>query len=505
MAVPVISNLPPAPSRSDGPADFTPKADAMIGALQPMVVQINIATQWMAGQLTETQAQAAAAAASALAAANSATAANASKNAAAQSAIDATNNGAAQVTLAADQVVLANAARNSAEVLAAAAQAAAGAPSLLGNAYKVLRVNAAGTAVAWTSEQQIGDLLSTARNPGTLYLPANGGIYSRAAYPLLAAILPNIGNPAGKVWTNTTDTTGVAASGISTDGKGVWVKGARRSTDNGLTFPATVTGVSNNFALLSDGNQTWIGVNSIATTIYRSTDNGLTFSSVGTIPSGGSSNPQIATDGAGTWVVIAYSNAFRVSKDNGATWSTPATAPTGAQGVCFIGANTWLTSNGYRSTDGGLTWATYGTPAGQPTTGASMLYLGGNVILSLSSTAIRRSTDGGFSWTSAVPVSNSTASYGLCTDGNGGVLAVASSNVLYSSDYGLSWQAVTMPAGYTAINFPAFGMGKFILTVGATGYVSSVETFDYDTATQFKLPTPQPTPGMKHYIKAKEA
>lgn len=50
---PVISDLPPAPSRNDGPADFTPKADAMIGALQPMVVQLNASFSWVGSQVAE--------------------------------------------------------------------------------------------------------------------------------------------------------------------------------------------------------------------------------------------------------------------------------------------------------------------------------------------------------------------------------------------------------------------------------------------------------------------
>ena len=46
---PVIPNLPPAPTRSDGPADFTPKADAMMAALQPMVAAENALGTWMNG------------------------------------------------------------------------------------------------------------------------------------------------------------------------------------------------------------------------------------------------------------------------------------------------------------------------------------------------------------------------------------------------------------------------------------------------------------------------
>ena len=44
---PVIPDLPPAPTRSDGSADFTPKADAMIAALQPMITAENALGGWM--------------------------------------------------------------------------------------------------------------------------------------------------------------------------------------------------------------------------------------------------------------------------------------------------------------------------------------------------------------------------------------------------------------------------------------------------------------------------
>ncbi|MQU58605.1 hypothetical protein GHO26_12530 [Pseudomonas helleri] len=119
MAVPVISNLPPAPNRSDAPADFTPKADAMIGALQPMVVQINIALQWMNGRLTDAQAAQAAAAASAQTATEQAAIASGAGGAAAE-----------QVQLAKNQVALATTQATNAANSAAAAEAAAGLGSI---------------------------------------------------------------------------------------------------------------------------------------------------------------------------------------------------------------------------------------------------------------------------------------------------------------------------------------------------------------------------------------
>lgn len=108
MAVPVISNLPPAPTRSDAPADFTPKADAMIGALQPMVVQINTSLTWIATQVNAAEGYAVTASQAASAAGNSAAAADAS--------------------------------RIAAQSAAAAAGSAIGLPSLIGNGRRALAV-----------------------------------------------------------------------------------------------------------------------------------------------------------------------------------------------------------------------------------------------------------------------------------------------------------------------------------------------------------------------------
>lgn len=149
MPYPTISPLPPAPSRSDAPDDFTSKADAFVAALPPLVEQINESGDYMDQQV-------ASAADSADTAANSASSAAFSAGLAADQAELATTNGQEQVQLAADQVqlaanqvALANNARDaaedfkdSAEAAAAAAGSAAGLPALAGNAGKVLQVSA---------------------------------------------------------------------------------------------------------------------------------------------------------------------------------------------------------------------------------------------------------------------------------------------------------------------------------------------------------------------------
>lgn len=303
------------------------------------------------------------------------------------------------------------------------------------------------------------------------------------------------------VWTFTANTDATLKSAIGTDGKGVWIRGNKRSTDNGATFPTTVATLRvATTAIVNDGGSVWVA--NYPPDIYRSTDNGLTFAANAGVFPGALEAGQLATDKAGTWIGICYGNHFKVSKDNGLTWNQPATAPVGAQGVVFIGNNTWITSNGYRSTDGGLTWALYGAAAGNPIAFAAMLYTNG-VILSFNGSGIRRSIDGGFSWITVNGMAAGTSGSSISTDGTGGILACNGAAAVYSPDYGVTWQNITLSAGTTAVSFCAFGQGKFIMT-GAQGYMSSVETFDYDKLTQFKTPSPVKVQGVANYIKAKE-
>ena len=185
-AVPVIGDLPPAPTRNDGAADFTPKADAMIGALQPLVVQINIATQWMNGRLTDAQAAQAAAAASATAAADSATLAG------------------QKVGLAADQVGLATTQANNAaasaiiaQTYAQAAGAAVGPPPV---ANRFLGTNGAGVPgwkeIVIPPSLLPGQILISAVVPDATHILANGSVRLKADYPELHdALGPNAVTP----------------------------------------------------------------------------------------------------------------------------------------------------------------------------------------------------------------------------------------------------------------------------------------------------------------------
>jgi len=100
MTAPVITPLPPAPTRADAPSDFTAKADAFVAAQVGMVAEFNASAEFVDQR---------------------AIVANASATAAADSATTASQHEQG----AADQVALANTARQGAEDAATAAEVSA--------------------------------------------------------------------------------------------------------------------------------------------------------------------------------------------------------------------------------------------------------------------------------------------------------------------------------------------------------------------------------------------
>lgn len=481
MVVPIISDLPPAPTRSDGPADFTPKADTMIGALQPMVVQVNIALQWMAGQLTEAQAQAAAAAASATAAANSATAANASKNAAeaqvglaadqvalaaeqaslattngaaqvalaAEQAALASTNGAAQVALAAEQVTLAegikedtDAIKDQAQIIADAAQAAVGIPSYSFKPGYVFEVNEDATGIRWGTRHKIGEAILTARNMDASYLPLAGGTYLQSAYPLLFAEIGLTGAVSGDVWSQVMAATTTPA-----------FKTVKRGKDGVLIAQPAFLNTS---------------------TYYRSTDNGATWSALSFSSAIGNSTSvlrAIATDGKGVWVIATYSGTATPSQnvcrstDNGLTWTSvrnAATTDSSYPSACDCDGNgTWILAEGVsslitlRSIDNGLTWTKVQNDVGaSPGNSVSCDKLG--VWIIGTSAVAWRSNDNGLTWTNVGGSLGFSTVNGIANNGKGVWLAVGSNssnvNMARSPDNGLTWTNITSGLGAEVLN-----------------------------------------------------
>lgn len=542
MAVPVISNLPPAPTRNDGAADFTPKADAMIGALQPMVVQINIALQWMNGQLTDTQAAQAAAAASALAAAQSAAAA-------ANSATAATNNGAAQVQLAAAQVALATtqaqlatsngqaqvalaaeqadnaeASALSAQAYAQSAGAGAGVPEPVPN--KFLGTDSAGV-VGWRDAgQKIGDTLFSSQNPGPTYLPLNGGVYSQAAYPELFSIVGLISGSFAETWSAVTSNAGSnAINAVETDGNGVWVAAGAagamvRSTDNGVTWTAVTSrfGATAINGLACDRAGVWVAVGD-AGKVSRSTNNGAAWTAVTSGLTNTDTLYSVACDRNSTFIATAITEgssqvAIR-STNKAASWASVTvngSANGGHKSIATDRKGVWICSAStafvWRSLDDGLTWTQIstlrGAGSGRIATDGKGVWIATN---SGNAVNAARSTDNGLTW-AEVAVSITVAGTAIATDSNGTWLLGSSQATRRSIDNGYTWAEVTiagLSGGTTALGFGKDGVAMAGAGSAAGILRRSTPTYGYDTATQFKLPNQPAAIGLAAYIKAKDA
>lgn len=573
MATPVIPELPPAPTRADGAVDFSTKADALAAAWPPTIVALNASYAWVAQQVSAAEGYKNAASGSANAAANSALAANTAKLAAQQAVTDATNAGAAQVTLAKNQADLSKQHADSAQVYAAAAQSAAGAPSIAGNAYKVLGVNGSATGVAWTwglpntalatrgqavmwgngqpvwgFPDRIGDIVMSANNPGSLYLPCDGTIRLKAPFPLLAAKLGSLGGKTGADFA--TQATSV------TTGSCVGIAVAPNPVAGGK--PYVMQAFSNGFLSLSkDGGSTWqtnSNLNAVGITLNSVTFDPKNKKWIFTFPVLAGNNPRyyeldhegisgatrtvlgapdssafskIVCDKNGVWVGIPTVSSRYVYLATGAgsfnnvNWTqidlgqtiTWADIDTDDQG-------TWVLVGGIYSMisrDGGLTFKSASANLGSGAYSFAANDKKGNWLLGGTGTAAyKRSADNGLNFYAAA--SPSAAQLGSTGGYSDGFFFFATTAAIYSvpADPGAVSIAGSTSAAYSlmaATNIS--GMSKVaaldgwvfgaVTTTNNPTVVKSVPSYTYDTASQFALPYLPAPVGLNCYIRALEA
>ncbi len=557
MVAPIFAPFPAAPSRAEGRDDFSPSADTFAAALPPFALKMNQAITWMAETMTAVSGSQSAAADSASAAAQSASTANTAKLAAQKAVTDASAAGAAQVQLAKDQVALSVAAKESAQAAAAAAQAAAGMPSIAGKAFMALRVNAAGTGVEWAAGvpntlvgktgqsimldaakkpywgyagQQIGDTLITSRNPGALYLPANGSIRSKSVYPVAAAQVGLIGGVVGEAWQGSDSGLSSALRLLKSNGKGTLIAmiaaslTLTRSVDGGVTWtpctmPAGLGSSSGTTSIDTDLNGNWVicGFNDSATPrkVLRSEDDGITWEAVN-IPVAQAGGDWTHIVCAGPRIFLALTNygvsALR-STDGGATWNAvvigipsnayPYSIGSNLAGTVLVSTATTL----FRSTDYGATWVNTGIAniygIGTDRQGTWLL-TGTN-----SQTHTRRSLDDALTFTAfplgatAVALNNILFAYGkifINTQSGQGVYVYRPADGTFaaiSSANGLVYGPVLDAANGLLL---ALGSGQ-----ASARLVKAPPVFGYDTANQFALPSLPAPPGLTAYIKVLEA
>jgi len=502
MTVPVITPLPPAPTRADAPSDFTAKADAFVAAQVGMVAEFNASAEFVDQR---------------------AIAANASATAAADSATTA----AQHEQGAAEQVALASAARQGAEdaeqqaqLYAAAAGAAAGVPALEGNAGKSLVVKSDESGVEWGSaSQSIGDILVTARDPGPTFLPADGGVYLQSAYPQLFPLIGLTADALDAPWAPVAaGVLGTYTGGVATDGGGVWIIGGgtggniARSTDNGSTWAAILVFATTSVAstaIATDRVGVWLHFSGLGV-CHRSDDNGATWAPVATGLN--RSVNGVASDGGGVWIAAGASGGAMPaarSIDGGLTWAS-ANLGFGSDSVSRVATDrsgVWIAVGGAgkisRSTDNGVTWGLVASPFGTNTINnvdtdgdGSWIAVGGGGI-------VARSTDNGITWAVVTSGFGTTTVKGCATDRHGVWYACGSSTLRVSKDNGLTWGAAS--AGVTNLDKIAAGNDRTWVLNGSAA-VARLFPYTYDPTTQFKLVSyPVESAGLSSYIKALEA
>lgn len=499
MAVPVISNLPPAPTRNDGAADFSTKADAFVAALPPMVTQENALAAWQNALSIEMNSQVSTATGAATAAASSASA-------------------------AAGSVTAAQTAAQTAQIAAAASGASAGIGQL-GNPGDSLQVNPGRTGLVFgPSDGKVGDVLISARNPGPLFVPANGGIRAQSALPSLLGVLGLLGGQVGQQYATlsagTTTTVVDVASAPNPNGGAPRVMQIRE--DGGLNFSSNggatwteklSTGIGGSPASISydEFNKLWVCPTTIGSEIRTSTSDGDYWLNVaGSLPGLVGAVGKVMCDANGVWIAIGINATTTVwrSTDKGATWSSITTGASAAHtAISTDNKGVWCVAAGStirRSVDGGLTWTVQFT-ASSTINAISNDRNGVWLISGLTSNSnTYKSVDNGLTWTLlATPVTST-------------VTDIAYSQGFFFLVRSVSPQLIRISsaADATVYTVPTAAVLASLIKVTATaGYVVAVNSanttvlrsapiFAYDTSSQFQLPNFPVATGLQAWIKA---
>lgn len=377
-----------------------------------------------------------------------------------------------------------------------------------------------GKVPAWGyAGDQIGDILTTARNPGAGYLQATGDIYLQASYPALFSKLGLIGGQRGINFSTVTATLPAQLAAIQFGENNTVILATidgriRRSTNNGNSFvdvtllnpAASVRGI------VYAGSSVWLVLDGNGRT-YRSTDDGITWGG------GVTRAPNSfgwATDGAGT-ICLGSTTSVIMSTDYGVTWQTVYNA--GVSLLGWGGGKRWLfitsgqqldsiiiTDDNFaniRVSNTGLVSATPGSIGYDPASNTILVASSATAGLNMSV-----SVDGGFTWR---PITSGAGAQtlSLLALGNSTWIAVTGTSTTnpgrISVDGGKTFGPITGSTAPASARYCATdGKGRTIVYATATTnpYAISDMVLGYDPATQFKVPSLPKQDGVINYIRA---
>ena len=330
-----ISTLPTPPSRSDAPATFSDKADALLGALPTFVTEANTLSDEVDAMRDDAEAKRAATSTlhDQCVAIQTACAGHESKTSTFK-------------TQAGSYRTEAKAYRDSALTAAAAAGAAAGLPTLVGNARKQLSVNDAEDGVEWGNAIFRAPIFSAA---AAGYIPVTSG--EVVTDGMLHHVGAYIDGVAATASTFVAWTAGSGVVSVSSDGE---------------TWSAVSTGLGSSLYRVGAGpGGRVVAVPLDATACAISTDNGQTWATGGALPASASLAGTVPAC-IGNYVLSTTTLGVARSEDGGATWAL-ASMPEGAVVSVHVAGGLFVApseSTTYHTSPDGETWTARTAPHG---------------------------------------------------------------------------------------------------------------------------------------------
>jgi hypothetical protein len=226
----------------------------------------------------------------------------------------------------------------------------------------------------------------------------------------------------------------------------VWTEGSVSPTD--ASFGGSVVGYGAEVFVAADSG----GTNNA---FYRSVDGGASWQKVTTALPLLEYNRVIYGDGAFLAVCSSASTSRAISRstDLGQTWTANTTALPSVgywYGIAYGGgvflAVRWSSTQGAKSTDGGVTWTSITLPASR--NWQRVLYLDGRwIITARNSSEVYYSDNDGATWALLSTVPTAAATLTLAAGGGKVFLSLlATTNIFFvSSNGGASWTEVTLP------------------------------------------------------------
>lgn len=397
---------------------------------------------------------------------------------------------------------------------------AAGLPTPVGQAKKLLGVKADGTLEYQVVGQKIGDILFTRRNPGASYL-RTGKPYLKTSYTALATLLGTVSDGVAGVARGATNF-GYHGSSMAY-GAGLFVMPAQDQTGYGsgviYTSPDGVTWTTRSGAFSYLGNVQASFVNNHFTLIGK--QNGSNQISVQTSPDGITWTAKgllgTASNSPAGYGGIIYAAGLYVAPLQGSTSSQVNQIQTSPDCVTwtvrtipawqiysvqygngkFVALATSGTSvpSAYTSSDG-ITWTLSAT---FPRIYYSMSF-GNGIFMAITSTGYGVTSTDGITWTE-IKIDAPIFTAGMQLVFAAGVFATASG---YTSPDGLIWTLHAAPTTESKSTPQiAYGPGYFMVMC-YTGQPWSYAFSAYDTATQFYVPDIPSNSYYPAYIKALE-